>query len=133
VEKVPTEEISTEKQVHYIPHHPVKKDSITTPVQIVYDCSCRQDSSSPSLNDCFSSNPPILNDLTGILTRFCAKKYGISMNIEKAFLQINLDEKDKDVTRFFWLEDPRNPNSALIAYTVDLDLFYSEQLVRHSY
>ncbi|XP_048745808.2 uncharacterized protein LOC125658566 [Ostrea edulis] len=115
VEKVPTEEISTKKQIHYIPHHPVKKDSITTPIRIVYDCSCRQDGSSPSLNDCLSSDPPILIDLPGILTRFRAKKYGISTDIEKAFLQINLDENDKDVTRFFWLEDPRNPNNALIA------------------
>ena len=26
--------------VHYLPHHPVKKDSVTTPIRIVYDCSC---------------------------------------------------------------------------------------------
>ena len=45
----------TESQIplncHFIPHHPVKKDSATTPIRIVYDCSCRQSSSHPSLND----------------------------------------------------------------------------------
>ena len=28
-------------QVHYIPHHPVRKESSTTPIRIVYDYSCR--------------------------------------------------------------------------------------------
>lgn len=41
-----TELVPAEKelpsQVHEIPYHPVKKDSSTTPVRIVYDCSCRQ-------------------------------------------------------------------------------------------
>ena len=27
---------------HFIPHHAVKRQSTTTPVRIVYDCSCRQ-------------------------------------------------------------------------------------------
>lgn len=38
--------------VHYLPHHPVKKESPTTPIRIVYDCSCREDNSSFSLNNC---------------------------------------------------------------------------------
>lgn len=29
--------------VHYLPHHPVNKDSATTPIHIIYDCSCRKD------------------------------------------------------------------------------------------
>ena len=29
------------KSVRYIPHHPVKKESSTTPIRIVYNCSCR--------------------------------------------------------------------------------------------
>ena len=28
------------KQAHYLPHHPVKKDSTTTPIRIVFDGSC---------------------------------------------------------------------------------------------
>jgi len=39
-------------QSHYIPHRPVKKDSDTTPIRIVYDCSCKQSPQYPSLNDC---------------------------------------------------------------------------------
>ena len=34
---------------HYIPHHPVKEDPSTTPIQIEYDCSCSQSQTQPSL------------------------------------------------------------------------------------
>ena len=44
---------------HFIPHHPVKKDSTTTPLRIVYDCSCRQSPTQPSLNDCLQAGPPL--------------------------------------------------------------------------
>ncbi|XP_071171156.1 uncharacterized protein [Mytilus edulis] len=97
IEKVETPDETTNR-VHYIPHHPVKKDSSTTPIRIVYDCSCRQDSESPSLNDCLSSTPPQLNKLTDILTRFRYGKYALTTDIEKAFLQIGLDEEDRDST-----------------------------------
>ena len=41
IERVPDSELQeTGNQVHYIPHHPVKKESSTTPIRIVYDCSC---------------------------------------------------------------------------------------------
>ena len=45
---------------HYIPHHPVKKDSTTTPIRIVYDSSCRQSSEHPSLNN-YLVVPPLPN------------------------------------------------------------------------
>jgi len=67
IERVPLGQESAE-QVHYIPHHPVEKESSTTPIRIVYDCSCRQSRDSPSLNDCLKSTPPALNELTSILT-----------------------------------------------------------------
>ncbi|VDH93827.1 Hypothetical predicted protein [Mytilus galloprovincialis] len=61
IEKVPITEIDREHgRIHYIPHHPVKKDSNTTPIRIVYDCSCHGNPDLPSLNDCLSSAPPIL-------------------------------------------------------------------------
>ena len=50
IEKVP-EPTQTEK-CHYIPHHAIRKDSPTTPLRIVYDCSCHQAKGLPSLNDC---------------------------------------------------------------------------------
>ena len=49
--------------------------------------------------------PPLVTDLTTILTRFWLKRYALMADIEKAFLQIGLAPQYRDVTRFFW-HDP---------------------------
>ena len=114
---------SSASSVHYIPHHPVKKDSATTPIRIVYDCSCRQSQNEPSLNDCLMVGPTFLNDMCGILLRFRSHRYGLSTDIEKAFLHVTLNEADRDYTRFLWLSDPTNPESDLIVYRFRAVLF----------
>ena len=70
IERVVNNLEHTATTTHYIPHHPVKKESSTTPIRIVYDCSCKQSSLSPSLNDCLDPGPPFLMDLCTILLRF---------------------------------------------------------------
>ena len=73
-------------KTRFIPHHCVKKNSTTTPIWIVYDCSCCQSADHPSLNDCLLTGPHFLNDLCLILLCFHLHKYAISADIEKAFL-----------------------------------------------
>ena len=34
------------------------------------------------------------------------EKYAVTTEIEKAFLQIQLHENDRDATRVFWFDDP---------------------------
>jgi len=111
--------------IHYIPHRAVRKDSATTPVHIVYDCSCKQSSGHPGLNDCLHVGPPFLNHLYAILLRFCLYTYmfGISADIEKAFLHIQMDELDRDYTHFLWLSNPHDPNSAFQPYRFKVVLF----------
>ena len=123
VEKIDNENQDSYGIIHYIPHHPVKKESSTTPIRVVYDCSCRANADSPSLNDCLSSSPPQLNRLTDILTRFRYGKYALTTDIEKAFLQVGLHESDRDATRFFWMRDPNDPNSELDTYRFKVILF----------
>ena len=77
---------------YFIPHHPLKKDSTTTPLRIIYDCSCRQSPTQPSLNDCLQAGPPFINDLCAILLRFRTHSIGIVTDIEKAFLHVHLAE-----------------------------------------
>ncbi len=108
---------------HYIPHHCVKKSSATTPIRIVYDCSCRQSNKHPSLNDCLLTGPHFLNDLCSILLRFRTHNYAISTDIEKAFLHINLHEEDRDCTRFFWLKNLADPKSEFVVYRFKSVLF----------
>ena len=123
IEKIENKEFPADRPVHYIPHHPIAKESSTTPIRIVFDCSCKDGSGNPSLNDCLESHPPITNDITGILLRFRAKKYATTSDLEKAFLQIQLDEKDRDATRFLWQGDPTDTSSSLVTHHFKLILF----------
>ena len=88
-------------QVHYISDHPVKKDS-TTPIRIVYDCSCRQSRQLSSINGFLLSTPQILNDLTTLLVRFRLNPVAIVTDINKAFLHMGLHVEDRNVTGFLW-------------------------------
>ena len=45
----------------------------------------------------------------GILLRFRVYPITILADIEKAFLQIGVQEHDRDVTRFLWYTDPTKP------------------------
>jgi hypothetical protein len=118
-------DINTNRRIHYIPHHAVKKDLLTTLIRIVYDCSCSESSDKVSLNDCLMSVPPKINDLTGIIARFRLNKYAVSTDIEKTFLQIELplDENNRNVTRFLWLSNSNDPNSPLITHRFRVVLF----------
>ncbi|XP_045198804.1 uncharacterized protein LOC123553115 [Mercenaria mercenaria] len=109
--------------MHYIPHHAVKKDSATTPIRIVYDCSCQETSQKPSFNNCLDSTPPTLNDISHIMIRFRLGKYAVSTDIEKAFLNLRLDKEDRDMTRFLWLSYPGNPDSPFTTYRFKSVLF----------
>ena len=98
---------------HYIPHHAVRKDSPTTPIRIVYDCSSHSSQNSPSLNECLEVGPPFMNDLCSIILRFRLHKIAISTDIEKAFLHVKLHPDDRDYTRFLWPSDITNPKGNL--------------------
>ena len=107
------------KQTHYIPHQAIRKDSDTTPVRIVYDCSCKQSSHYPSLNYCLHVGPP----LSAILLHFRLYEYGFSAYIEKAFFHVQLDESDRDYICFLWLTNPQDPNSPFQPYRFKVALF----------
>ena len=56
--------------VHYLAHRGVKRDSATTPLRIVYDCSAKSGKDKPSLNECLYAGPNLINDLSSIILRF---------------------------------------------------------------
>jgi hypothetical protein len=113
IEKVPSSEMS--KPAHYIPHFGVFKESSTTPLRIVYDCSCKTPAG-VSLNDCLEIGPPLQNDMLTILLRFRTHPIGLTADIEKAFHQVGLHEQDRDFVRFLWLKDPYDPKSDFESY-----------------
>ena len=69
------------------------------------------------------STPPKLNDITSLFLRFRSDRYAVTTDIEKAFLNIGLAEKDRDVTRYYWLSNPADPYSALQTYRLKSVLF----------
>ena len=104
IEKVPPK--PTGPVIHYVPHQAVIKDEAeTTKLRVVYDCSARGRVTSPSLNDCLEVGPSLQPLLLDILLRNRMKKYCLIGDIKKAFLQIDVDEMDRDALRFFWYND----------------------------
>ena len=121
IEEVPNPKVHD--ACHYIPHHAVSKDSPTTPLRIVYNCSARTSKEVPSLNDCLMKGPAITEKLGDILVAFRTGEYAFTADISKAFLRIGLQEVERDFTRFLWLKDPQNPRSRIITYRFASVLF----------
>ncbi|KAH7714690.1 Pao retrotransposon peptidase family protein [Aphelenchoides avenae] len=91
---------------HYFPYRIIIKQAANiSKLRPVYDASARQNKSDMSLNDCRFEGPVLLNDLVQILLRICLFKHLLISDIEKAFLQILLDPRDRHATRFFFLAD----------------------------
>lgn len=104
VEEISQSNIISNHPVHYLPHHFVLQEDKSTKLRIVYDASAHLKDNN-SLNQCLYKGPLMLEDLSGILLRFRRYKYGITADIEKAFLQVGLQDEDRDVTRFLWVKD----------------------------
>lgn len=103
IEMVPR--ASPQDKCHYLPHHGVKKDSVTTPLRIVFNCSAKR-GNNPSLNDCLMTGPSLTEKLGDVLLKFRINQHAYSADISKAFLRIGLQEPDRDFTRFLWYENP---------------------------
>ncbi|XP_071142387.1 uncharacterized protein [Mytilus edulis] len=94
----------TDGRKHYIPQHAVKTpQKSTTKVRIVYDASAKTNKEMTSLNECLYRGPVLLNNLCGIFMRFRLHKIAMVADIKKAFLQVGLQEDDRDVTSCMWL------------------------------
>lgn len=51
--------------------------------------------------------------------------FGLSTDIEKAFLHVGLDETERDFTRILWLSDPESPESKFQVFRFKTGLFGS--------
>ena len=91
---------TTVGDVHYLPHHPVvRKDKWTSRVRIMYDASSKVTSDSPSLNDVLYPGPSLIPTIIDILIGFRWHNIGLTFDIEKAFLNIEIAEEHREVLR----------------------------------
>lgn len=93
IEEVPNEK-EKDHPIHYLPFHGIKATGKA--LRLVYDASAKV-KNAKSLNECLYAGPMMLEDLTGLLIQFRCHKVGLTADVEKAFLQIGLKEKDRDV------------------------------------
>lgn len=109
IERVNRDGNLVKSNCHYIPHHCVTGNGETTKLRIVFDGSAKTKSSEMSLNNCLDKGPLMIEDLCGILLRFRIGSIGLTADLEKAYHQLLLRNKDKDFTRFLWVKEVDKP------------------------
>ena len=113
IEIVEQPEQTDAERVHYLPHHAVvRRDKDTTKLRIVHDAPSKV--SGPSLNQCLHAGPKFDKKILDILLRFRIHKVAVAADIKKAFLMIAMTEKDRDASRFLWVDDVSKPNPETI-------------------
>ena len=83
---------------HYLSHHPVYKESSTSTKTRIYDASSKQ--KGPSLIDCLESDTNLLPQLLKIIIGFRANEVGIIRDIKQVFLNVSIQQFDRDFLRF---------------------------------
>ena len=103
-------------EVTYLPHRPVERDDkLTTKVRPVFNGGARR-KNQVSLNDILHTGPNLLPKIYEMLLKFRMHQIAITADIEKAYLQIEIDEKNRDLLRFLYFSDINAENPEIIAY-----------------
>ena len=94
-----------------MPHSAVERMEKSTKTRIVFDASSHA-KNTPSLNDCINNGPCLIPKIVEILLRFRRHPIALVADIRKMFLQIEVDERDRDCLRFLWrdLDQSKEPN-----------------------
>ncbi|GFY76965.1 integrase catalytic domain-containing protein [Trichonephila inaurata madagascariensis] len=114
----------------YLPHRErevIRKDRPSSQLRIVYDASSH-DANSPSLNSCLHIGPNLYPEIFDILLRFRLNAVAFTADMKQAFLQIMLNEEDRDVTKFLFSNDPFNESLLPSVYRFTRVLFGPEWL-----
>ena len=116
IERITKDQTDDNKErVHFLPHQAViRKQAETTKVRIVFDASSKERKTGLSLNDTLHTGPSLTPLLFDVLLRLRIHKVVLIGDIKSAFLSIEVDERDRNALRFFWLDcledkDVKNP------------------------
>ncbi|PIC31055.1 hypothetical protein B9Z55_022095 [Caenorhabditis nigoni] len=104
-----TPDMDNQGPLYYAPQSAVfKANSQNTKVRIVGDSSAHQ-KDQLSVNECLDDGPNLLKKIPGLFLRHRARQFAVTGDIAKAFHQVALQEKDRNVTRFLWVQDITKP------------------------
>lgn len=106
----------SDKQTFFLPHREViRNDKSTSKLRIVFDGSSH-DKNKLSLNDCLHIGPNLYPNLLELLLKFRQNAVAITADIKQAFLQILLDDIDKDFTCFYWTDNLNATEPAILNF-----------------
>ena len=91
----------------YVSHHPVLKDSVTTPVRVVSNSSFNN--AGNSLNKCIASGPNSLNPMIDVMLRFRCWPIAVQFDLAKAYNTLRTGLVERHMRRFVWRFDPSTP------------------------
>ena len=101
----------------FLPHRPVNRQNAeSTKLREAYDPSAKSESGY-SLNDCLEKGPSLQNKLWDILIRTTFRLGILCADIEKAFLQIRIKEKERESLKFHWIENLTNNTIQFLRFT----------------
>ena len=99
----------------YIPHKLIIKEAAeTTKIRTVYDASAKAQADTVSLNDCLYAGPTLQNKLWNVLVRVRAHSVAVTGDLRQAFLQVRVNEQDRDALRFHWKKDEHSEIETLL-------------------
>ena len=116
IERVPQNEEGL-SGCHFLPHHGViREDKETTKLRVVFDGSAKDGMKDLSLNDCLEKGPNTTPHIFDILLKFRCYPIGIVADVEKAFHQIVVARKDRNMLKFLWFDDIGKQNPQIVQY-----------------
>ena len=111
-------------KIHYLPHREViREDKTSTKLRIVYDASSKLSKFASSLNDYLYKGHSLSQLMLDVLLRFWLHRTAFVCDLQKAFLQIRMNENDRNVLRFLWFKDPFVEDPEIIMYRFACVLF----------
>ena len=84
----------------YISHHPVLKDSVSTPVRMVTNSSFNN--AGKSLNSCLAAGPNSLNPMIDVLLRFRCREVAMQYDLSKAYNTMKTGLTERHLRRWVW-------------------------------
>lgn len=107
-----------DKNAYYLPHHCVlKTDSVSSPVRIVFDASCK-DSNNLSLNETLLTGPKLQKDIAVILLNFRLHSIVMTADIKAMYRQVLINRNHYNFQRILWRFSSNEPLKEYFLKTV---------------